>query len=125
MTRNQCRKCGAGLKRIHRTLAERLRYYGVFQCSGCGERFARRRHYLFFLGPSACCPKCGTRRIKKLHKPDRIDPLYRNVFSLAQRLFPGARLHHCAFCRIQFWDRRPARAQNGQAVTADKATQGV
>jgi hypothetical protein len=125
MARNPCRKCGAALKRMHRTFGERLRYYGVFQCPGCGERFGRRRHIFYLFGPSACCPRCGTLRITRLRKPDRIDPLYRGLLSLAQRLIPGARLHHCAFCRIQFWDRRSPRARTGPAVNAGKATQGA
>ena len=125
MARNQCRRCGAPLKRVHRTFSDHFLYRGIFQCSGCGERSVKKRQLLFLLGPSACCPKCGTHRITKLRKPDRIDPLYRRVLSLGQRFFPGARLYHCAFCRIQFWDRRPGKVKTEQAATADTATLGV
>ena len=53
------------------------------------------------------CPECGTPRVKRLARRDRIDRLSDSTWSaLQQRL--GGKLYHCALCRLQFYDcRRP------------------
>jgi hypothetical protein len=53
------------------------------------------------------CPKCGTPQLERLRKRDRIDPLYLNPVSLVQALI-GAHIFWCPFCRLQFYDIRPA-----------------
>ena len=125
MARYHCPRCCAPLVRIHRTFRERFLYYSVFECSQCFARTFSQRLIWFYFGPFACCPKCGTQSIARLRKPDRIDPLYRNVLSLAQKLVASGKLFHCARCRIQFWDRRPAAGSVRQQASAGTAMQGV
>ncbi len=55
--------------------------------------------------PTPACPECGTTRLKKLSKPDRIDRVSTVPWSKIQR-FLGGRLYHCLFCRLQFYDCR-------------------
>jgi hypothetical protein len=77
----------------------------IYECKSCAvEEFVPRRFRLHF-GDKARCPKCGTFRIVRLKAPDRIDPMFRGFFNLLERL-SGGRLHHCRYCRIQFYDRR-------------------
>lgn len=120
-----CRKCGGEMRRIHRTFREKFLYYGVLECTVCHERVAGVREYRYLLGPSARCHKCGTYRITRLQRPDHIDPMYRDLLSLTQRLFPDKRIYHCRFCRIQFWDRRPLQEEVQNSATVGTATQGV
>jgi len=62
--------------------------------------------------PTAACPECGTTRLKKLTKPDRIDRVSGLPWSKIHRFF-GGRLYHCLFCRLQFYDcRRQDRVEN-------------
>jgi hypothetical protein len=42
----------------------------------------------------------------KLKEPDKIDPPYGGFLDFLERLAGGARLFHCRYCRIQFYDRR-------------------
>jgi hypothetical protein len=67
-------------------------------------------------GKSARCPKCGTYRIVRLKEPDTVDPMHTGPLNLLERM-AGGRLHHCRFCRIQFWDRRRLASE----VAADEA----
>ena len=101
----KCARCGAQLRRVHRTFFERFSYMAIYECKSCAvEEFVPRRFRLHF-GDKARCPKCGTFRIVRLKAPDRIDPMFRGFFNLLERL-SGGRLHHCRYCRIQFYDRR-------------------
>lgn len=101
----KCARCGARLRRVHRTFFERFSYMAIYECKACGvEEFVPRRFRLHF-GGSARCPRCGTYRIVRLKAPDRIDPMHAGLFNLLERL-AGGRLHHCRYCRIQFYDRR-------------------
>ena len=102
---NKCARCGAHLRRVHRTFFERFSYMAIYECKPCAvEEFVPRRFRLHF-GAKARCPKCGTFRIVRLKAPDRIDPMFRGLFNLWEKL-AGGRLHHCRYCRIQFYDRR-------------------
>ncbi len=74
------------------------------------------RTYMYHLGPVTRCHRCGTQRLVRLKERDHIDPMYHHPLSLLQRLFSGSRLFHCRFCRIQFWDRRPAADEVAAAV---------
>jgi hypothetical protein len=105
-----CRTCGGRLRRIHRTLAERFFYMGVFECPQCKavDRVARR--YTYYLSKEARCPLCGTYKLRELKERDHIDRMHRNPVNLAQQLF-GAHLYHCRYCRVQFYDRRPQRVE--------------
>lgn len=93
----------------------------IYECKACSvEEFVPRRFRLH-LGGNARCPKCGTYRIVRLKAPDRIDPMHSGLFNLLERVF-GGRLHHCRFCRIQFYDRRRMATdvvdEPGEAPTA-------
>lgn len=95
--------------RKRRTLFERLRYSEIYECPRCEcvqlqARFSR--HPAFSL--IACCPRCGTRKLRVRRELDPYDPLYRNPISLIQRYLGGA-VMYCVDCRLQFYDLRPYR----------------
>ncbi len=102
----KCGYCGGSrLKRVHRTFLERFSYLAIYECRDCeNEEFIPRR-YTFHLGDQARCPKCGTYRITKLKGPDKIDKMFNGPLNSLEKLL-GGKLHHCCFCRIQFFDRR-------------------
>src|ERR1051325_3995580 len=101
----RCIHCGGRLLRIHRSLAERVRYMAVWQCADCNEIVPYPRQYATHLGPHSVCPLCTTPRLTRLEKPDRIDRQQGGFWNLLERL-AGGRLYHCRFCRLQFYDRR-------------------
>jgi len=102
---HKCPRCGARLRRVHRTFFERFSYMAIYECKTCSvEEFIPRRYKLHF-GKKARCPKCGTFRVVRLRGLDRIDPMFTGFFNFLERL-AGGRLFHCRFCRIQFYDRR-------------------
>jgi len=77
----------------------------MFECGQCHFRKPEPRWFALYLGDYPRCPKCGTYRLSRLSKPDRIDPMYRTLIGWFQRRF-GADLYHCRYCRIQFYDMR-------------------
>jgi len=93
------------MRRVHRTLLERLSYLAIYQCKECQAEDNMPRRYRLHLGKQPRCPKCGTFRISRLKEPDHIDPYHTGFLNLLERM-AGGRLFHCRFCRIQFWDRR-------------------
>jgi DNA-directed RNA polymerase subunit RPC12/RpoP len=98
------------MRRVHRTLLERISYLAIYECKQChAEDNLPRSHKLHF-GKAARCPKCGTFRIVRLKEPDTIDPMHTGLLNLLERM-AGGRLHHCRYCRIQFWDRRRLQAE--------------
>jgi hypothetical protein len=101
-----CRTCGQRLHRVHRTLAERFLYMGVFECRQCKEVSRVARRYTYYMGPRARCPLCGTFRLRALMVRDHIDRMLHSPMSMLERIF-GGRLYHCRYCRAQFYDRRP------------------
>jgi hypothetical protein len=78
----------------------------LFECTECRAVLPSPRRYLLHTGPACRCPLCGTYRVTRLREPDRIDPPLGGFLNLLERL-AGGRLHHCRYCRKQFWDRRP------------------
>ncbi|MFB3828906.1 MAG: hypothetical protein ACE15B_19220 [Bryobacteraceae bacterium] len=88
---------------MHRSFREKLLYMGVFRCRDCGARAVAPRRYLFYFESRNRCPLCGTEKLRKLNEPDNIDRMHRNLFTLLRPIF-RARLFHCRFCRIQFYD---------------------
>lgn len=113
-----CGYCGGRVRQIHRTLLERFHSQAVYECRDChrGQPVPRRFRYHF--GPHSRCPLCGTYRLKRLESRDHIDPMYSGFLNLWERL-AGGRLHHCCYCRIQFYDRRPLSAEAGRRVAAE------
>lgn len=104
------------MRRVHRSFAERFRYMAIFKCRKCAAVEFAPRQYAFHFGPQCRCPRCGTLRVVRLRSPDRIDPMHHGLLNLLERM-AGGRLHHCRYCRIQFFDRRPlAPAQRTPAV---------
>lgn len=123
----KCGYCGSSrLKRVHRTFLERFSYLAIYECRECeNEEFVPRR-YTFHLGENVRCPRCGTLRVTKLRAPDRIDPMASGLLNYLEKMAGGG-LHHCCFCRLQFYDRRtmaprttltPVQPEAMQAETA-------
>ena len=82
-----------------------MRLMAIYRCRDCQQQREVPRRWVYHLGPEARCPMCGTNRLTKLKTPDRIDPKIHSVLNLMEHL-AGGKLHHCRFCRIQFYDRR-------------------
>jgi uncharacterized protein with PIN domain len=119
----KCIHCGGKLRRIHRTLIERLSYLGIFQCCVCEREQHLARPYRLHLGPHARCPQCGTVRLKRLGEPDVVDRVRGGLWNLLERLSHG-NLYHCRFCRLQFYDRRPMASRPSEPPTASEAVAG-
>jgi hypothetical protein len=118
----KCGYCGGGrLKRVHRTLLERISYLAIYECRDCeNEEFIPRR-YTFHFGDKVRCPRCGTYRITKLRGPDKIDKMASGLWNTFEKIAGGNKLYHCCFCRIQFYDRRTmAPRTNLQPIRADR-----
>ena len=105
------------MRRSRRTFSERLLYVGAYRCERCRQRV--RASYLDALKEAkyAACPKCGWCDLMVRSRRDRIDKMNRNPLRLLQRLL-GARLYHCAHCRLQFYDSRPLRVSEREQNTA-------
>jgi DNA-directed RNA polymerase subunit RPC12/RpoP len=93
------------LKRVHRTFLERFSYLAIYECRECENEEFVPRQYTFHLGENVRCPRCGTLRVTKLRMPDKIDPMAPGLLNRVEK-FAGGVLHHCCFCRLQFYDRR-------------------
>ena len=100
-----CSRCGGRVRRVHRTVFERLSYLAIYQCQRCHEEQVIMRRWRYHLGPEPRCPLCGSRRATRLKAPDRIDPMRRGLLNFLERMASG-KLYHCRFCRVQFYDRR-------------------
>ena len=105
------------MRRVHRTLLERLSYLAIYSCKDCNTEDNLPRSHTLHLGKTARCPKCGTYRIVRLKEPDRIDPMHKGLLNRIERL-AGGRLYHCRYCRIQFFDRRRLAAEIAADETA-------
>jgi NAD-dependent SIR2 family protein deacetylase len=73
------------------------------RCPECDARWYWRR---VLLQTHTLCPDCGTNRLSKLSKYDRIDRKSGNIVRRLLVMF-GAPIYHCTFCRLQFRDVRP------------------
>jgi hypothetical protein len=129
----KCGYCGSSrLKRVHRTFFERFSYLAIYECRECENEEFVPRQYTFHLGENARCPRCGTLRVTKLRAPDKIDPMNSGLLNRVEKM-SGGTLHHCCFCRVQFYDRRkmaprttlepiqpePAPVENATAVALE------
>jgi hypothetical protein len=108
------------MRRVHRSLLERVNYLAVYACKACKTEDKLPRPHQMHRGKAARCPKCGTFRIKQLKEPDRIDPMHTGVLNRLEKLV-GGKLFHCRFCRIQFWDRRRLQSK----ILASEAARAV
>jgi DNA-directed RNA polymerase subunit RPC12/RpoP len=107
------------MRRVHRTLVERFSYLAIYECKTCHAEDNLPRAYQLHRGKSARCPKCGTYRLVRLKQPDSIDPMHTGLLNLAERV-AGGRLHHCRYCRIQFYDRRRLHVETASDNPAAK-----
>jgi len=121
---HKCLRCGGRLRRVHRTLLERLGYMAIYQCQRCREEQVVLRRWRYHLGAGARCPLCGSRRITKLKAPDKIDRMQSGFLNFVERLANG-KLYHCRFCRIQFFDRRDFPPAAEQPVENRDVVQAV
>jgi rubrerythrin len=115
-----CSHCGGRLKRIHRTFLERLAYMAIYECRQCDREDYIPRPYRYHFGKHCRCPNCGTYKVTRLEKPDKIDKMHTGFFNFLEKV-AGGTLHSCIFCRLQFYDRRP-RARRETAASAADAT---
>ena len=109
----QCPDCGRHLERIHRNAVQKLVYSERFRCKKCGRRVSRLHGPLaataeFVFSGHTRCIQCGTRRVHRLGKRDRIDWLSKHPLSWLFRL-TGAPLNKCDACRLQYYDWRSVR----------------
>ena len=113
-----CPTCYGRLRRVHRTLEEKLLYVAMYECQQCHERKAEPRWFAMYMGNHPRCPRCGTYRLSRLASRDRIDPMHKGVINMIQH-FWGADLYHCRYCRLQFYDlRRPVAAEASEKPPA-------
>ena len=97
--------------RVHRNSLERLLFADVYRCRACG-RHKRRLHargavalrYVFSLNTH--CPTCGTARVMRQPRRDKIEPMSAGILSRLARL-TGAPVRFCDACRLQYHDWRP------------------
>jgi DNA-directed RNA polymerase subunit RPC12/RpoP len=109
------------LKRVHRTFFERFVYMAMYECRDCQREDFAPRQYRYHFGPHSRCPECGTYRLVRLKARDHIDPMHSGLLNLFERM-AGGRLHHCCFCRIQFYDRRRLAADAGPTLAPEPDT---
>ena len=114
LTMPKCPTCLRSLMRTHRTPWQKLRGAEAFRCRKCGYRTSRWRPALgvalqFVFSRHSHCVSCGTERVKRIAKRDRVDSMSRNIVSILFGL-TGAPLNKCPACRLQYRDwRRPLR----------------
>jgi hypothetical protein len=112
------------LKRIHRTFLQRFSYMAIYECRDCHEIGNAPRWFKLHLGEFCRCPRCGTFRLSRLRKRDRIDPMHGGFLHLLERM-AGGQLFHCRCCRLQFYDRRGLAPESGPENTRNSAAAGA
>jgi predicted RNA-binding Zn-ribbon protein involved in translation (DUF1610 family) len=100
-----CQFCDHELIRKRRTLFQKAFTLAVFKCPKCHNSTSWRRPFFHKISLRSQCPQCGTPDVSKLRSIDRVDRLNKNPLRALLGLV-GAPLHHCTFCRLQFWDLR-------------------
>ena len=91
----------------------------IFECRDCHEISSSPRRFRLHLGEFCRCPRCGTFRLTKLRKRDKIDPMHGGFLHLLERMASG-RLYHCRYCRLQFYDRRDLAPEGGPENTESR-----
>jgi DNA-directed RNA polymerase subunit RPC12/RpoP len=99
---------------------ERVSFLAIYACKDCQTEDNLPRAHQLHRGKAARCPLCGTYRITRLKEPDSIDKMHTGLLNLLEKM-AGGRLHHCRYCRIQFWDRR--RLQSEVAADPEPETE--
>jgi hypothetical protein len=112
--------------RTRRAFLEKALYSDVYRCSSkCGYRLRRLRPSLnsnvsFVFSRSTCCISCGTDRVHRMERRDRIDSMSNHPLSWLFRL-SGAPLNKCPNCRLQYYDWRPILAEPAAADSGKPA----
>ena len=111
-----CPNCGWELKKTHRTVFQKLIYSGAFVCPRCGLRTRRVRARIrvtaiFLFSRFTHCINCGSPRVHRLAKRDRVDTMSHHPFSVIQHLI-FAPLNKCPNCRLQYFDWRAPQNQD-------------
>ncbi len=97
-----CPACGGLGKRRPRTFTERFINRSKLKCTQCDNVwFWKRVPFQKYTR----CPQCGTARISKRTKYDKIDRKSKSLIRRFLGIF-GAPIFHCTFCRLQFRDYR-------------------
>ena len=99
------------MRRVHRTFFERFSYMAIYECRDCDAEKLYPRRYTYHFGPHCRCPHCGTFRVTRLKSPDKIDRRHTGFLNFLEKQL-GGRLHHCRYCRIQFYDRRALASED-------------
>jgi DNA-directed RNA polymerase subunit RPC12/RpoP len=106
---------------------ERVNYLAIYACKDCNTEDNLPRAHELHRGKAARCPLCGTYRITRLKEPDQIDKMHTGLWNMLEKMF-GGRLHHCRYCRIQFWDRRRLQSEvlaDETELEAESATEAA
>lgn len=112
------------MRRVHRTLLERISYLAIYSCKECHAEDNLPRAHQLHRGKAARCPKCGTFRLTRLREPDHIDRMHTGFLNALEKM-AGGRLFHCRYCRIQFWDRRRLQSEVAARETAAPETEAI
>jgi uncharacterized protein with PIN domain len=112
----RCAKCEGTLVRSHRGRFQNVVYSAVFRCRKCGSQVGQFHPSLlancrFIFSRHTRCVRCGTDRVHRMAKRDRIDGISRHPLSLLLHLV-AAPLNKCPGCRLQYYDWRPPRAES-------------
>ena len=107
-------ECGGHAIRVRRSFWQKFWYRSVYRCEDCGKLVARKAAQPMFSAWSTC-PRCGTRELRIRRKRDHVDSMSNGIFNRLQGLV-GAPLHHCEFCRFQFYDFRPVALKRPKSV---------
>ena len=83
----------------------------AYECHKCEIEELVPRRFRHHFGPACRCPECGTYRVVRLKRPDKIDRRHGGFLNLLERLISRGRMFHCRWCRLQFYDRRAVAAQ--------------
>ncbi len=107
-------ECGGRAVRIRRSFWQKLKYQAVYRCKDCARLMGGKASQPMFSGWSVC-PRCGTRELRVRRKRDNVDSMSHGLLSRLEGLL-GAALHHCEFCRLQFYDFRPVAEKRPKSV---------
>ncbi len=83
----------------------------IYECHNCEREEMVPRRFRYHFGPSCRCPICGTFRVVRLKKVDKIDRKHGGFLNLMERILGKGRLYHCRWCRLQYFDRRPLASE--------------
>jgi len=105
-----CPVCDHRLSRVRRNPLQKLAYREIFRCANCGYRSRLlypivRVHLIFCFSRHTHCIQCGSSRVKRVPRLDRVDGISMHPLSLMFRLL-GAPIVHCPACRLQYYDWR-------------------